>query len=177
MQTMEEDVERARHDPAAFGILYDRYVERIYRFIYARVHDRPLAEDITEEVFVKALKNIRSYRQMGCGFGPWLYRIAANAVADHYRSPERTLPLDVAGDQQAADDVAEQVARRDQVRELWQAVDRLPAKQRQAMLLRFSSDLSIADVARIMNRRPGAVKLLVFRGTRRVRQDLVPLEA
>src|SRR5438105_15916252 len=98
MQTMAhadaDPIERAQQDPAAFGVIYDRYVARIYRFTYSRVHDRTLAEEITEDVCFKALKHISTYRERGCGIGPWLYRIAENAIADHYRRRARAGALE-----------------------------------------------------------------------------------
>lgn len=72
-------------DPGGFEILYDRYFERIYRFVYARVRERSVTEDITTEVFSKALRNMGDVAVMRHGVGPWLYRIAEGAVADHYR--------------------------------------------------------------------------------------------
>src|ERR1700682_4351813 len=76
--------EQAKDDPTAFGVLYDRYVERIYRYFYSRVHDRCLAEDITEEVFLRALTRIANYRDTGACFSAWLYRIACHSIAGHY---------------------------------------------------------------------------------------------
>src|SRR5207245_7888372 len=78
----EGPVERAKRDPAAFGDLYDRYCGLIYRYVYSRVHERALAEDITEDVFFKALRHIHQYRNMGRPFSAWLYQIANRAVAD-----------------------------------------------------------------------------------------------
>jgi RNA polymerase sigma-70 factor, ECF subfamily len=75
-----EIIERAKCDPTAFGVLYDRYVERIYRFVYSRVHERCLAEDITEEVFLNALKSMANYRETGASFSACLYTIACNAI-------------------------------------------------------------------------------------------------
>src|SRR2546421_639217 len=97
---------RTQDDPAAFAAIYDRYVERIHRFIYSRVHDRTLAEEITEDVFFKALEHMSTYRERGCGVGPWLYRIAENAIADHYRRRARVVTLEARlADQPSADDV------------------------------------------------------------------------
>src|SRR5438128_12137630 len=80
-----ELVERAKEDPDAFGALYDRYFPQIYRFAYSRVRDQSLAEDVTSEVFFKALKNIKRYTYSGHPFSSWLYQITLNAVADQYR--------------------------------------------------------------------------------------------
>src|ERR1700736_3345884 len=79
-------VERAKLDPAAFGELYDRYFSQIYRFVYSRVRDQTAAEDVTSEVFMKALRGIGRYQDTGRPFSAWLYQIAVNAVNDRYRA-------------------------------------------------------------------------------------------
>src|SRR5437660_4250091 len=99
----EGPVERAKRDPAAFGDLYDRYCGLIYRYVYSRVHERALAEDITEDVFFKALRHIHQYRNMGRPFSAWLYQIANRAVADHYRAGRGELDLEQAMDLPACD--------------------------------------------------------------------------
>jgi RNA polymerase sigma-70 factor (ECF subfamily) len=164
-------------DPADFGALYDRYVECLYRFIYSRVHDRSLAEDLTEEVFLKALKNIESFHHRGLGVGPWLYRIAANTIVDHYRDAGRSHDMQskLHGGQ-PADDVLELVVRRDQLRRVHRAINQLPAQQRRAMTLRFSRDLPLNEVAHLMNKSSAAVKLLVYRAVQHLRRDLVLME-
>lgn len=172
-----ETVEQARHDPAAFGALYDQYFERIYRFVYSRVHDRCLAEDISEEVFLNALKNIAKYRYTGACFSAWLYKIACNAIVSHYRRAKSEVALESASHlADGIDGVLEQVMRRDRSRRIWEAIDRLPARQREAMRLKFSADLSIDDIARMMGKSSPAVKLLVYRAVQRLRCELIPLE-
>jgi RNA polymerase sigma-70 factor, ECF subfamily len=172
-----ETVEQAKHDPAAFGVLYDRYFERIYRFVYSRVRERCLAEDITEEVFLSALKNIAKYRFTGACFSAWLYKIACNATVSHYRRTKSEVALESASYlADRTDGVLEEVVRRDRSRRIWEAIDRLPAKQREAMGLKFSADLSHDDVARMMGKSPAAVKLLIYRAVQRLRCELITLE-
>ena len=79
-------VERAKTDPGAFGELYDRYFHQMYRFVFSRMRDQTAAEDVTSEVFIKALKGIPRYQDTGRPFVAWLYQIAVNTVADRYRS-------------------------------------------------------------------------------------------
>src|SRR5438132_480069 len=130
----EGPVERAKRDPAAFGDLYDRYCGLIYRYVYSRVHERALAEDITEDVFFKALRHIHQYRNMGRPFSAWLYQIANRAVADHYRAGRGELDLEQAMDLPACDsNVLDEVIRRERIRRVWQAIGRLPRQQRTAM--------------------------------------------
>ena len=174
-----EFVERAKSDPAAFGELYDRYRQRIYRFVSSRVDGPAMAEDLTEEVFFKALNHMRSYHDIGASFSPWLFRIASNAITDHYRrSRRRQAALDVVPDEdQAADVVLDLVIKREQRRRAWEAIDRLPRQQRAAMILKYSADLSPDEVGRHLRKTPTAAKLLVHRAVRRLRLELVPAEA
>ena len=186
MQTMaittpsdEDLVERAKRDRAAFGELYDRYRPRIYRFVSSRVDGPAAAEDLTAEVFLKALHHIRNYRDIGGLFSPWLYRIAANAITDHYRrNRRRQKPLEAVRDEAGATDmVLDLVIKRERRRRAWQAIDRLPRQQRAAMILKFSADLSPDEVGRHLRKSPAAAKLLVHRAVRRLRLELVPAEA
>jgi RNA polymerase sigma-70 factor (ECF subfamily) len=165
--------ERSKSDPEAFGILYDRYFERTYRFVYRRLGNHQSAEDVTADVFLKALRAIGSYRAAVAPFGAWLHRIAANAVVDHARARHLTVSLDGAPDPpDLAASVDEQAILRVEAAAVWQAVDSLPEHQRTAVRLRHGSDLPIAEIAATMNRTEGAVKLLLNRGMTAVRARL-----
>lgn len=171
----EEDrlVERAKTDAEAFGALYDRYFTRIHRFVYSRVHDRETAEDVTSDVFCKALGAIGRYRPSGRPFSAWLFRIAINAVNDHYRARHPTLDLDSAiavADPQLP--VADQVAASTEAAQAWAAIDDLPPHQRAALTLKLGEDMMLAQIGEILGKSEGAVKLLVHRGMHGVRQRL-----
>jgi RNA polymerase sigma-70 factor (ECF subfamily) len=168
-----DPVERAKTDPAAFGQLYDRYAGQIYRFVRARVHDDGLAEDLTAEVFLNALRHIKRYCDQGRPFSCWLYRIAANAIASHYRNQRSALSLDDdLSLPSIVPDPMDEVVRRDRIRAVWQAVDRLPRQQRAAMILKFSDDLTMEDVGAVLGKSPAAAKLLVYRAVQRLRSEL-----
>ena len=168
-----DPVERAKTDPAAFAELYDRYAARIFRFVRSRIHDDGLAEDVTADVFMSALRGIKSYRNQGRPFSCWLYRIAANAVASHYRNRRPQLSLDDALDLAAVEtDPADQAVDRERVRAVWQAVDRLPPQQRAAMILKFSDDLTMEDIGAILGKSSAAAKLLIYRAVQRLRSEL-----
>src|SRR5262245_59764450 len=140
-------VERAKHDPEAFGELYDRYLPQIYRLVYSRVHSRVVAEDVTSEVFMKALKGIGRYRDMGKPLSAWLYQIAAWSVADCFRGARPVEDIDQHGDLAAAGPLLEDVAaERAELRRIWSAVDTLPTQQRIAMVLRFQEDMRTEDI-------------------------------
>ena len=170
-----DPVERAKSDPAAFGQLYDRYAGHIYRFVRARVRDDGLAEDITAEVFLSALRHIKSYQDQGRPFSCWLYRIAVNAVASHYRNQRSPLSLDEHLDVVSPLlDPLDEVVGRERIRTVWEAVDRLPTQQRAAMILKFSEDMTMEDVGAVLGKTPAAAKLLIYRAMQRLRRELVP---
>jgi RNA polymerase sigma-70 factor (ECF subfamily) len=165
--------EQSRLDAEAFGTLYDRYCDQIYRYVYRRLADHESTEDVTAEIFLKALKAIDSYRPATAPFSAWLYRIAANAVVDHLRARRVTVSLELAPD--AADPAApvdEQAVNRVEVARVWEAVDKLTEAQRRAVTLRLGRDLPIADIAAQMGRSEGAIKLLLNRGLTAVREHL-----
>ncbi|HVS04934.1 MAG TPA: sigma-70 family RNA polymerase sigma factor [Candidatus Dormibacteraeota bacterium] len=167
-----DPVERAKSDPAAFGQLYDRYAPQIYRFVRARVRDDGLAEDITAEVFLSALRSIKGYQDQGRPFSCWLYRIAVNAVASHYRSKRLPLPLDEQRDLVSPLlDPLDEVVGRERIQTVWQAVDRLPAQQRAAMILKFSEDMTMEEVGAVLGKSPAAAKLLIYRAVQRLRGE------
>jgi RNA polymerase sigma-70 factor (ECF subfamily) len=173
-----ELVERAKRDPEAFGALYDRYFPQIYRFAYSRVRDQSLAEDVTSEVFFKALKNINRYTYGGHPFSSWLYQITLNAVADHYRGQRGEVELEEGADMASQEPaVLDEVVRRDRSRRVWSAIDQLPKQQRAAMVLKFGEDRKIDEIAVILGKSSGAVKLLLHRGVERLRRELPQIEA
>ena len=164
-------VERAKRDPAAFGELYDRHFLQIYRFVYSRVREQTAAEDVTSEVFVKALRGIGRYQDTGRPFSAWLYQIAVNAVADRYRAARNHEDIEEQRDLTAGGPGLEELAaQRDELRRIWSAVEGLPKQQRTAMVLKFQEDKKIEDIAAVMGKTPGAVKLLIHRGVTKVRE-------
>jgi RNA polymerase sigma-70 factor, ECF subfamily len=166
-------VERAKRDPNAFGDLYHRYLLQIYRFVYSRVRDQAVAEDVTSEVFMKALKSIGRYQDTGKPFSAWLYQIAVNSVADRYRAARPVEDIDEQRDLAVSGPSLEEVAaQRDELRRIWYVVETLPKQQRVAMVLKFQEDMKIEDIAVAMGKTSGAVKLLIHRGVTKCRQTL-----
>jgi RNA polymerase sigma-70 factor (ECF subfamily) len=168
-----ELVERAKVEAEAFGALYDRYFTPIYRFVASRLGDRDQAEDVTSEVFMKALAGLPRYRQQGYPFSAWLYQIAVNAVNDRHRQRRHRrheeLSPAIAAD---LEPVEEQVARSQEATRAWAMVERLPDAQRMAIVLKFQHGLSNAEIGVALGRSEGAVKLLVHRGMERMRADM-----
>lgn len=162
MQEEQRLIERARkNDPDAFAEIYERYFDKIYRYVYVRVRTQMEAEDLTQQVFLNALQSIGSYKWKGAPFSSWLFRIARNQVIDHQRKVGRvqTTSLEIpigSGDPDPVD-IVEKEMDIDRVRE---AMESLTELQREVISLRFAGELSTAETARIMGKKEGAVKAL-----------------
>jgi len=166
MQDDQGLVTRAQYyDEEAFAQLYEKYFDQIYRYILLKIGDAHEAEDITQQVFLKALKAINTYKwKDGVPFSAWLYRIAHNQVVDHLRRKSRrpTCPLDdvVLHTTELDSSIHDDIEARYDLERLMVAIDKLTPLQREVVALRFTSELPIADVARIMGKSEGAVKAL-----------------
>ncbi len=139
-------VEAARTDAAAFGDLYDFYLPRIYGFVYRRVQERAVAEDLTAATFEKALHSLRGEDFRNEAFGGWLYRVAANGVIDHFRAARRLLP-ETDGVAGAVRDAFAAALDRDELR---QAMADLPDRHRAVLTLRFFDDLDADEASAIL---------------------------
>jgi len=159
-------IEQARRfDRHAVAQLYDLYAERIYRYALLRVADAHIAEDITSDVFLRALEGLRSFEYRGVPFVAWLYRIARDRVVDYYRRSVRrgaTIPFDE-GAGLSAEPTDQVVLRGSQLQELHHAVEQLTEEQRLVVVLRFLDGQSLAEVARQLGKTEGAVKSLQHR--------------
>ena len=175
-----EYIDRAAHgDTEAFSLLYERYVTRIYNYIYYRTGNQYEAEDLTSRVFHRALHHISHYDNRGVPFSAWLYRIAHNLVANWHRDQGRrpTVPLEdysvtaVPGNHPEAEAMASE-----EQRVLLNAVRRLPPDRQQLLILKFVERLSNAEVGAIMGRTEGAVKSLYHRTLTALREEIIQLQ-
>ena len=157
----------ARGDREAFGLLYERYIDRIFNYVYYRTGNLHDAEDITARVFQRAMGHIRSYTDRGVPFSAWLYRIAHNLVANWHRdrSRKQEIPLDdLLPLASAKVDRPEATLMRSQEQDaLLRLIRQLPAERQTLLILKFVEDLSNAEIGRIMGRSEGAVKSLYHR--------------
>ncbi|MDI1460137.1 sigma-70 family RNA polymerase sigma factor [Catellatospora sp. KI3] len=167
-------VERAQQgDAEAFGLIYDRYVDTVFRFIYFRVGNRPLAEDLTSDTFLRALKRISSFTWQGRDLGAWLVTIARNLVADHFKSGRYRLEV-TTGDVLDADredrgpEGSPETAVVDHITNvaLLTAVKQLNPEQQECIVLRFLQGFSVAETAQAMGKNEGAIKALQYRAVR-----------
>ena len=164
-----EIVQRAKRDPSAFGELYERHFPRIYRFVYARVQDQAVAEDVTSEVFMKALGGIGRYRDTGWPFSAWLYRIAANTIVDRFRTLHPVEDIDRQFGLSDDSSLEDEAGRRDDVRRIGSLIQALPAPQRTALVLKFQEDMAIEEIAAVMGKSQGAVRVIIHRAIARIR--------
>lgn len=162
-------IEAAQHDPGRFAELYELHFDRVYAYVVVRVHDRSEAQDLTAHVFQQALANIGKFKWRGVPLIAWLYRIAANAIADQARKKSREVAETEVATNTPVDSDLEQVERRAR---LFSAVESLPQDQRKVILLRFGEEKSIREIASALNRSEGAVKQLQFRGLENLRTRL-----
>lgn len=164
-----EIIDRARADPQAFGAIYDKYAPAIYNYILFRNgHDAAEAEDLTQEVFVRAYRHLSRFRWTGSPYAAYLYRIAHNLLVSSYRArAARQASLD---DVEVPYEIAETLEKRLELRGLWRALQTLPEDQRSALLMFYQRDWPIGQIARVMGRTPNAAKLLLARGRKALKQ-------
>ncbi len=175
-------VEAARRDPAAFEPLYRRYLAQVYSYAYYELGDHHDAEDATERTFLLALSHLTRFEERarpadGEGastFRVWLFRIARNVVANQRRTRRRRpeTPLEAAAVVRDPLDVERRAAARADAAEAWAAVGRLPGDRRRAIVLRFVEEMSTAEIAGVLGRSEGAVRVLIHRALRTVARDL-----
>ena len=169
-QTTEDDrllIEAAQADSARFVEIYERYVDRIYAFVSRRTENRATAEDITSQVFEQALRTIERFEWRGVPVSAWLFRIASNALADHWRERARDVheaPTDVP-DSRELEDIDRRIA-------LHQQVEQLPDLQQQVIHMRFVEEKSLREVAAALGRSEGAVKQLQLRALENLRKSM-----
>ena len=167
-------VEAAQRDPARFDALYELHFERVYAFIASRVRDRASAEDLTSDVFHKALANLDRYEYRGAPFAAWLYRIAANAIFDQAKRASREASSPD-GLSDWGDDSAPPEADLDLVEcraQVFLLVRQLPEPQRSVVIQRFVEQRSIREIARHLGKSEGAVKQLQFRAMQSLRAQI-----
>ena len=170
-------VEAAQKDPARFAELYENNFERVYAYVVRRVRDRPETEDLTSEVFHHALANLKRFEWRGIPFAAWLFRIAANLIADRYQHKDREQTIDEPEKIEGARSSGTELEDVDRKATLFRLVETLPLEQRRVVVLRFVEQKSIKEVAREIRKTEGAVKQLQFRALTTLRTRMEGADA
>lgn len=176
---MEDDavlVARAQAgETEAFGRLFDAYYDKIFRFVYYKVYQKETAEDITSDVFHKALTKLSSFSSDKGVFSAWLYRIARNAVIDHYRTNEATVTLEDTFDVGFDERTPEVLDALSDLKRVSEYLETLTAKQREIITLRIWEGLSYREIAELVDGTEDGVKMAFSRSIRELRQKCGPL--
>lgn len=163
-------VEQAKSDISAFEKLYEHYLPKLYRYAYYRMNSSYEAEDIVSQTFLLALENLSKYQERGYSFGSWLYRIASNVIVDYRRKNKTENKLveniDLGVNDKRIENTSEKLA-------IISILHTLPDTQQQVLILRYIEDLSLHQVAEIMDKTEGAVKQLAFRGLKSMRERMI----
>jgi RNA polymerase sigma-70 factor (ECF subfamily) len=163
-----------RGDTEAFGLLYDRYMAKIYRFIYYKTFVKETAEDITSDVFHKAFERLHSFDSKKGVFSAWLYRIARNTVIDHYRTQKKNIPIDDIFDLATENRTIEEHDALSALAKVEEYLKSLPARQREIITLRLWEELSYREIADIIGGTEDSVKMAFSRAIRDVREHCGP---
>ncbi len=168
---------QARGDPQAFTELYNRYLDRVYRFVLIRTGNTDDAQDLTSQTFLAALENIAGYDGRG-SFSGWLFGIARHKIADHYRRRRPDISLDQAESLHHPGPAPEEIAHTHlQLARVARALRGLDAQQAEAVALRLFGELDAAQVAQVMGKSQAAAKMLVHRGLRQLQERLTPISS
>lgn len=161
-------------DQDAFTCLYDAYIDRIYRYVYFRVADEQMAEDITSQVFLKVWEKLDTYQEGSSPFIAWLYRIAHNAVIDSYRTRKTYVPLENVSPAEISheDGIDDELDLQVKSQQLRKALQDLTEEQQQVLILRFISELSTTQIAQQLGKQPGAIRALQMRALQRLARHL-----
>jgi RNA polymerase sigma-70 factor (ECF subfamily) len=174
----------AQKDPQAFAAIFDAYYSDILRYVVRRTNNVSLAEDITSEVFIKALRGISKFEYQGVPISAWLYKIATNELRMHYRKRHYTTSLDELLELHGFEPLAEvdlaieledaqNLLNRQQLYiQAHQCITRLPVKYQEVLVLRFTENKKISEIAQILDKKEGTVKSLVSRGLQLLRKEI-----
>ena len=151
-----------QRDQEALTQLYEANFDRIYRYVALKIGDRFEAEDITQQVFINAIKSISRFKWQGTSFSAWLYRIAHNQIVDYLRRKTKRpmVPLEKAATKSSSDDPSQTAELNVDIAKVAEAAKKLTKAQQEVISLRFASELSIAEAAEVMGKSEGAIKAL-----------------
>jgi RNA polymerase sigma-70 factor (ECF subfamily) len=159
----------------AIAALYETHFERVARYISVRIGDINEAEDLASEVFIRAIRSVASFKDTGAPMEAWVFKIAHNIVVDHLRKKQRrpaTTPIDETHDLANDDNPVEQAEHKEELERVTKAMEHLTEGQRQVLGLRFGSEMTAEEVAKVMNKKPGAVREMQSAAVKKLRDIL-----
>ena len=159
----------------SFGVLYDRYLDKIFRFVYYKTFSHETAEDVTSTIFHKALEKINSYNEGKGSFSSWLYQIARNSVIDHYRTNKNNLSLEDVFDIGVNERTPETIDAISALKMVQTYLETLDVRQREIITLRIWEDKSYKEIAEIIGGSEASIKMAFSRGIRELREKCGPV--
>ncbi len=170
-----ELVERAKKgDAKAYAVLFKNYYRGIYDYVMRRVQNKSDAEDLTMDVFTHGYEAISSFEERGISIKAWFYRIAHNAVIDHYRKTKQTVPIEEASNSPEIKevDVESEIISKSAIEDIRKEMMSLSSAQSEVLLLRFIKDLSVSETAYVLGKEEATVRALQFKGIKNLRKKL-----
>jgi RNA polymerase sigma-70 factor, ECF subfamily len=161
----------AKDDPAAFGRLYDRYLQPVYRYLYSRLGDAHSAEDVTSQTFIAAYEALPKYREQG-QFTAWLFRIARSKMNDHFRRNRYEVELEAAERMAAGEDALGTLIHDEELGRLRSVIKNLNPEEQDLIRLRYVADLSFVEIADLLGKREDAVKKTMYRLLARLKSQM-----
>jgi len=168
-------VRRSRADAQAFGALYDHYFPRVYNYVYYRVQERAVADDLVSTIFMRALDRLDTFQEKRGSFGVWLFRIAHNIVVDHYRGLGRLSSLSLEQAELFVSDapsVEQGLAQRQETEALLAQVSRLSAREQEIIGLKFGGGLTNRKIADLLSLKENHIAVILYRAMRKLRRGL-----
>lgn len=160
-------------DQDAFGQIYDHMIDQIYKYVFFKTPSMEIAEDLTEDIFFKVWKNVKKYKKQKYPFSSWVFRIAHNEVVDFYRKNKSVIALDEALQDQKRENMPETLVENKLIqKEVQSALQNLPEKQSQAIVLKYINDFSNQEIAYTMNKSETAIRILLSRGLEKLKKML-----
>ncbi|MEI6221722.1 MAG: RNA polymerase sigma factor [bacterium] len=172
-------IEEAKVNPEQFGVLYERYVDKIYSYVFHRINNAEVAQDIVAQTFFKVLEHLPRFQWKGYSISSWIYKIATNEIYQFYRNEKKVQIVDIT---EVAHLIAEKkdphqfAALAEQEECVSEFLKKLPQRQQEVLVLRFIEGLSNQDIARVFERNEGAVRQLIFRALANLRKLIVKKE-
>ena len=158
-----------------FGELYEKYVDKIYSFVYYKTFHKEIAEDIVSQTFIQALEKIRTFNEKKGSFKSWLYRIARNLVIDYYRSKKTDIDIDQIWDLHAENDTAREADTNIEIKKLYEYLKILNRREREIIIMRLWDGLSYGEISRILGKSIAGCKMLFARTVVKIRADIAAI--